>query len=62
MLLTYLVIVFTALTLCLELFAGKVVNYDTMLARWMVHISWRGTLYMDSKERDPARVIGSVML
>lgn len=66
---SYLVIVFTALTLGLKLFAinviddhRKIINYDTMLARWMVHINWRGTLYMDSKERDPVRVIGCGML
>jgi len=58
-------IVFIALTLCLELFASnviddhrRIVNYDIMLARWMVHINWRGMIYVDSQERDPVRVIG----
>lgn len=66
--LSYLVIVFTALTLCLKLFAinviddhRKIINYDTMLARWMVHINWRGTLYVDSKEQDPVTLLLSYL-
>jgi len=30
-------------------------DYDTVLARWMVHNSNLGALYVDSKERDPGK-------
>ena len=32
-----------------------VMNYDAMLARWMVHSNETGTLYVDSNKRDPGK-------